>query len=254
MTRLRKLLQQHKYKIGVFLMLSASSAMCIALVQVRIAHSGSQRYTIQVWNLFLAWIPFALAYVVHMLSWRRRLVYFVTPVFALVWLIFFPNAQYLLTDLEHLSQESTVAPLWYDVILLVWLTWTGMLLGIVSLNLMQDVVRRTFNRQIGWIFVFLVAGFSSVGVYIGRFMRLNSTDLFQDPAQDQLEEGLLAFEVAVEDAVREARRPADLRHGHGAVPVLGEEAHRGGHQALRRLRIAAALALHVPAPPIGLIV
>ena len=182
MTRLRKLLQQHKYKIGVFLMLSASSAMCIALVQVRIAHSGSQRYTIQVWNLFLAWIPFALAYVVHMLSWRRRLVYFVTPVFALVWLIFFPNAQYLLTDLEHLSQESTVAPLWYDVILLVWLTWTGMLLGIVSLNLMQDVVRRTFNRQIGWIFVFLVAGFSSVGVYIGRFMRLNSTDLFQDPA------------------------------------------------------------------------
>jgi len=182
MARIRKLLRQHKYKVGVFVMLSASTLMCIALVQVRIAHSGSQRYTIQLWNLFLAWIPYLLAFGIHMLSWRRRLVYLVIPVFALIWLVFFPNAQYLLTDLEHLSQESTTAPVWFDVILLVWLTWTGMLLGIVSLSLMQDVVKRAFNRRVGWVFVLLVTGFSSVGVYIGRFLRLNSADVFQDPA------------------------------------------------------------------------
>ena len=182
MTRIRKLVRQHKYKLGVFLMLGASSLVCVALVWVRMLHSGSPRYSVQVWNLFLAWIPFALAFGAHALSWRRKLLYFVVPLFAVPWLVFFPNAQYLLTDLEHLSQESTVAPLWYDVVLLVWFTWTGMLLGIVSLSLMQDVVRRTFNRALGWVFVFLMAGFSSVGVYIGRFMRLNSTDVFQNPA------------------------------------------------------------------------
>src|SRR5258706_901131 len=156
--RLRKLYSQHKYKLGVFVLLSAATGICIALVLARIVHSGSQRYVTQVWNLFLAWIPFVLAYVAHALSWRRRLVYFVLPVFALLWLVFFPNAPYILTDLEHLSQESNVVPLWYDVILLVWLSWTGMLLGVGSLNLMQEGLRREFGRLVGSLFVGLVAG------------------------------------------------------------------------------------------------
>ena len=46
---------------------------------------------------------------------------------------------------------------------------------------MQDVIRRAFNRTLGWVFVFLVMVFSSAGVYIGRFMRLNSSDIFQNP-------------------------------------------------------------------------
>jgi uncharacterized membrane protein len=182
MSRIRKLLKQHKYKVGVFVMLGASSAVCIGLVAVRMAHSGSERYSVQIWNLFLAWIPFLLAFCVHMLSWRRGVLYFVLPVFIVPWVVFFPNAQYLLTDLEHLNIDSIVAPLWYDVVLLVWFTWTGMLLGVAALNLMQDVVRRTFTRAVGWIFVFVMAGCSSAGVYIGRFIRLNSTDVFQDPA------------------------------------------------------------------------
>ncbi len=181
--RLRKLYSQHKYKLGVFVLLSAATGICIALVLARIVHSGSQRYVTQVWNLFLAWIPFVLAYVAHALSWRRRLVYFVIPVFALLWLVFFPNAPYILTDLQHLNLDSSAAPLWYDVILLVWFSWTGMLLGIVSLSLMQEIIRREFSRALGWVFVFLVAGLSSAGVYIGRFIRLNSWDVLQNPAE-----------------------------------------------------------------------
>lgn len=180
---LRKRLSQHKYKVGVFALLGAASAVCVTLVLARVVHSGSLRYTTQIWNLFLAWIPFLLAYVAHILSWKRRLVYFVVPVFALLWLVFFPNAPYILTDLQHLSQESSVSPLWYDVILLVWFSWTGMLLGIVSLSLMQEIVRRAFNRLLGWVFVFVAAGLSSAGIYIGRFIRLNSWDLLQRPAE-----------------------------------------------------------------------
>src|SRR5687768_12749901 len=180
---IRKLYGQHKYKIVVFLLLNAASAVCVTLVLARIWYSDSERYVTQAWNLFLAWIPFMLAYLVHMLSWRRRLVYLVVPAFAFLWLIFFPNAPYILTDFQHLSRESPVVPLWYDVILLVWLSWTGMLLGVVSLNLMQEVVRREFGRLAGWVFVLLVAGLSSAGVYIGRFIRLNSWDVFQNPAE-----------------------------------------------------------------------
>ncbi len=183
-TFLRTVLQHHKYKVGVFFLLSAASVICISLVIARVAYSGSVRYVILVWNLFLAWIPFVLAFLAYMLSWRRGLILFlVIPVFALLWLIFFPNAPYILTDLQHLSQGSNNVPLWYDVILLVWFSWTGMLLGIVSLNLMQEIIKREFGRPLGWIFVFLVAGLSSAGVYVGRFIRLNSWDILQNPSQ-----------------------------------------------------------------------
>lgn len=58
-----------------------------------------------------------------------------------------------------------------------------MLLGIVSLNLMQEIVRREMGRLAGWIFVLIVACMTSVGLYLGRFVRLNSWDLLRHPGQ-----------------------------------------------------------------------
>ncbi len=183
MQKIRSIFTRHKYKFGVFALLSTASIICVSLVVARIFYSGSSRYTGLVWNLFLAWIPFVLAFLAYILSWRRTLVFLVIPAFALLWLIFFPNAPYILTDLQHLTQGSTVVPIWYDVILLVWFSWTGMLLGVVSLNLMQEIIKREFHRWLGWVFVLLVAGLSSAGVYVGRFIRLNSWDILQNPGQ-----------------------------------------------------------------------
>ncbi|KAF0107121.1 MAG: hypothetical protein FD146_1962 [Anaerolineaceae bacterium] len=179
--RLRDTFARHKYKAATFLLLAAASLVCVTLVAARIAYSDTQQYRGLVWNLFLAWIPFALAYLAYMLSWRRWLVFVAVPLFAFLWLVFFPNAPYILTDLQHLGQTDSNVPLWYDVILLVWFSWTGMLLGVVSLNLMQEIIKRHFGRWLGWIFVFVVAGLSSAGVYVGRFIRLNSWDIFQNP-------------------------------------------------------------------------
>jgi hypothetical protein len=132
------LLTRHKYKLAVFLLLNAAAAMCIVMIWARFLYSGSQRYASLIWNLFLAWIPFALSYVTFMVTGRRITLYLLVPGFALLWLIFFPNAPYILTDLQHLTDVVSNVPVWYDVILLVWFSWTGMLMGVVSLNLMQD--------------------------------------------------------------------------------------------------------------------
>jgi len=58
-----------------------------------------------------------------------------------------------------------------------------MLLGIVSLYLMQDIVIRTFGRFIGWAFILVISALSSFGIYIGRFVRLNSWDILQNPKE-----------------------------------------------------------------------
>ena len=181
--KLQRILREHRYKVGVFLLLGAASAICVSLIAARILYTGTGGYTNLVWNLFLAWIPFVLAYVAYMLSWRKPMMYIVIPIFAFLWLIFFPNAPYILTDLQHLGQYSGHVPIWYDVIVLIWFSWTGMLLGIVSLNLMQEIIKREIGRRAGWIFVLFVACLTSVGMYLGRFVRLNSWDILRDPLQ-----------------------------------------------------------------------
>jgi uncharacterized membrane protein len=162
-------LSRNRYRLALLVLMGVASVVCVLLVAARMQYSDSGRYTNLVWNLFLAW--------------RRPLLYIVIPVTAFLWLLFFPNAPYILTDLQHLAIESAKAPLWYDVIMLVWFSWTGLLLGLVSLYFMHEIMQRTFGRWVGWAFVLLVAGLSSFGVYLGRFVRFNSWDFLQAPGE-----------------------------------------------------------------------
>jgi uncharacterized membrane protein len=179
----REFFIRNRYSIAVFVLLNLACLIVIVLVVARVAYSETGRHTGLVWNLFLAWIPFMLAYFAHLVSWRKSTLYLVIPVIAFLWLIFFPNAPYMLTDLQDLARRSFDAPLWYDVIIVVWASWTGMLLGVISLYLMQDIIIRTFGRVTGWIFVFVISALSSFGIYIGRFVRLNSWDILQNPTE-----------------------------------------------------------------------
>lgn len=173
----------NRYSISVFILLNIACAVCIGLVVARVAYSESGRHLGLIWNLFLAWIPFILAYFAHAVSWKRVTLYLIIPSIAFLWLIFFPNAPYMLTDLQDLARRAGGAPLWYDVIIVVWCSWTGTLLGVISLYLMQDIIVRSFGRAAGWIFVFVISALSSFGIYIGRFVRLNSWDILQNPAE-----------------------------------------------------------------------
>ena len=179
----RNFVIQNRYSIAVFVLLNLACAICIGLVFARVAYSESGEHVGLIWNLFLAWIPFMLAYFAHAVSWRRASLYLIIPFIALLWLIFFPNAPYMLTDLQDLARQANDAPLWYDVIIVVWCSWTGMLLGLISLYLMQNIIVRGFGRRAGWMFVFVISGLSSFGMYIGRFVRLNSWDILQNPAE-----------------------------------------------------------------------
>ena len=174
---------QNRYSLAVFVLLNIACAICIGLVVARVAYSDTGRHLGLIWNLFLAWIPFMLAYLAHTVRWRRATLYIILPFIAFLWLIFYPNAPYMLTDLQDLARRASGAPLWYDVIIVVWCSWTGMLLGVISLYLMQNIIVRSFGRTAGWIFVFVISALSSFGIYIGRFVRLNSWDILQNPAE-----------------------------------------------------------------------
>ena len=185
--RLKKFFYNNRYYIAIFVLINIACLVCIALVLARVAYSNSGNHLGLIRNLFLAWVPFILSYITFAVSWRRNWLYLVLPATAFLWLIFYPNAPYMLTDLQDLARRATGAPLWYDVIIVVWCSWTGMLLGVFSLYLMHHIVLRKFGRSAGWIFVFMISSLSSFGIYIGRFVRLNSWDILQNPTDTAME-------------------------------------------------------------------
>jgi uncharacterized membrane protein len=159
--------------------LVAGSLFCVALVLVRYAVSGSTDYFGLIWNLFLAWIPFALAVAAYD-RWRRHGAGAALLVLGALWLLFFPNAPYLVTDFVHL-QHRDGAPYWYDAVTVAAFAWAGVLLGFASLFLVQTVVRQWRGVLTGWIFAGVAIALGSLGIYLGRFLRLNSWSAVEHP-------------------------------------------------------------------------
>ena len=159
--------------------LVVASGLCFALEAVRERHFGTIDFRFLLWNLFLAWIPLVLALVVYDRYRRGTPLVRLAPL-AVLWLLFLPNAPYIVTDFVHLTARSTV-PLWFDGVELSAFAWTGMLLGFVSLYLVHAVTRHRFGGTAGWLGVLGVLGLVSAGVYLGRVKRWNSWDLITQP-------------------------------------------------------------------------
>ena len=161
--------------------LVALSGFCFALVWVRAWHTGSHGYGFLVWNLELAWIPFIVALVFYD-SWRRGRSRWLLVVLGSLWLLFLPNAPYMVTDLVHLGRIPG-APLWYDGAMISTFAGTGLLLGLGSVFLVHSVALRTLGPRLGWAILLPVLALCSAGVVLGRFARLNSWDALVRPGR-----------------------------------------------------------------------
>lgn len=182
-------LQPFKFRLTLFGLLCGASLISVMLFRVRVMLSGTSDYAFLLWNLFLAWIPLAMAYAASTFAGKHRSLFLIVLPAAVLWLLFFPNAPYMLTDLLHLQHPRADIPIWFDVLLINWFAWTGVLLGVFSLFMMHAIVMKALGRIAGWFFVLCVSTLGGVGIYIGRFLRWNSWDMLLNPI-DRLREFL----------------------------------------------------------------
>jgi uncharacterized membrane protein len=159
--------------------LAFSSLFAGSLLAVRILFSRQATFIFLGWNLFLAWLPYLFGRMAAHAHRRGRWL-LLLPVAGL-WLLFFPNAPYILTDFLHLAQRDPI-PMWYDLLLLATFAWTGLFLAMRSLATMQSIVRNYTGPVGAWLFVVTALTLGSLGIYLGRFLRWNSWDLLSRPA------------------------------------------------------------------------
>ena len=164
---------------GAAAVLALFSLYCTGLEIARVIHTGSSQYDFLIWNLFLAWIPFVLAWLLAAAADRG----FQPPVIiflGFLWLLFFPNAPYIVTDLVHLRGPGQ-APLWFDVVLIASFAFTGLLLGFLSLGRVQQLVTETAGAVLGWLVAAVALVLAAFGIFIGRFEVRNSWDVIVKP-------------------------------------------------------------------------
>lgn len=140
-------------------------------------------------NTFLAYIPIEIAMHinVHQTKWGFIIMF-------ILWMLFYPNAPYVLTDLFHLAKinpyDSATGLMvfslknWWHFGNLVFSALISSLFGIWSLSHVSDVFanRLHLTKPFFKVLVTVILTItSSVGVYVGRFLRLHTVYLFIDP-------------------------------------------------------------------------
>lgn len=155
--------------------------LAIGLNIARIVVFDSMYFVYILWNIFLAILPFIVS---SILSWRENLGKLSKLVFvlgSLIWILLLPNAPYIVTDFIHLGRGHG-APVLYDAFLLFSSAWLGLLLFMYSLRHVENIIRVKYGNIIADIKVPSIILLVSVGIYIGRYLRFNSWDVFTDPS------------------------------------------------------------------------
>jgi uncharacterized membrane protein len=165
----------------VLALLLLASALCCATEEARVVKTGDPYYRFLVWNLILAWVPLLLSLAAYRTAMQRRKAE--TVGLAVAWILFFPNAPYVLTDFVHLGADGSAAPLWYDALMIASFAWTALLIGLGSLYVMQTTVRYRLGATWSWLLVAGALLLASFGVYLGRFVRFNSWDALVRPSR-----------------------------------------------------------------------
>jgi uncharacterized membrane protein len=137
------------------------------------------------WNLFLAWFPLGVMLVLRDLRLsgvlgRGRRDQVTAWLMTGLWLLFMPNAPYIITDLFHLRMTESEL-VWFDTLMIFLGALTGLLAGLYSTLLAHRTLRTLTDSLSAWALIMACQGLAGFGIYLGRYIRWNSWSLLTQP-------------------------------------------------------------------------
>lgn len=143
-------------------------------------------------NLWSGIIPFIIAYTLQF--YYKKLNNFFFILVGLLWLLFYPNAPYMISDLIHPHQEPKDVGIpqliVYDTLIVFSIAMLSVFYGFVSLKIMYRLWFGRFGRRFAQIAIVFSLVLSCVGFYMGRELVseikigngfLYSSEMFMEP-------------------------------------------------------------------------
>jgi uncharacterized membrane protein len=158
-----------------FQIIGLTLALALGLFVIRSLIFGEWFFPSILWNIFLAFIPWAISTTISGSGYR-----IIRWIKGALWLLFLPNAFYIATDLIHL-RESTPQTYWIDLILLLSFTSSAFLMGFYSFNNIERMFTRRAHTSVKSLVRVVLFLACSYGLYLGRVLRWNSWDLILHP-------------------------------------------------------------------------
>lgn len=159
--------------------LALSILFSLGLIVWRVIYTGHVTYAFLIWNLILAFIPFAISELAIGQNGRLFSLKNVLAIGACV--AFLPNAPYIVTDLFHLRWNDS-STIWYDTLVIASCALNGLVLFFHSLINLDEKVFSRFGRWKAWFIKLGIIISSAFGIYLGRYLRFNSWDIISDPS------------------------------------------------------------------------
>ncbi|QRR01856.1 DUF1361 domain-containing protein [Dyadobacter sandarakinus] len=175
---LDKMVHYLQSNLKVALLAFVSSAAMILLAFRIVFHDWN--FVFLAWNLFLAWIPLVFIKWVWEQERNRPLPFGLLALYLFVWLMFFPNAPYIITDLKHLRSVPE-AMIWYDALMIFTFSLSGLMTGLYSVRIVHRIVAGRWNGSLAWATIICSLVLSGFGVFLGRYGRWNSWDVLTQP-------------------------------------------------------------------------
>ncbi|MBU3188387.1 DUF1361 domain-containing protein [Clostridium bowmanii] len=163
-----------------------------------------QKNIFMIWNVILAWVPLEIVSLLCYINSKYKkngLIKIITIFLGILWLLFYPNSTYIITDFIHLSsnQYHLINPnyspytreariifndnvnIWLDFVNISIGVWIGYVVGFISLYIIHHSLIKKYNSMVSWILVLIVHILTGFAIFIGRFNRWNSWDIILHP-------------------------------------------------------------------------
>jgi Predicted membrane protein len=162
-----------KYR-GLFVLCVIYAVVCY------FTHKVTGRYLFLVWNLFLAILPLLFSLLAEKTRKKNLVI-----IFSILWLLFYPNAPYFVTDFIHITRKNFfIDGNYYDLeqwLILITVS-LGFLISLFSGFVSLDKIKaKLFKNKKGLeiLFIIITSLLSGYAIYIGRFLRFNSWDILR---------------------------------------------------------------------------
>lgn len=165
------------FKINIPKYIIILTVLPVTLNILRLIIWDKKSFIYILWNIFLAFIPFVISYFLLQYYKKEKFNKILFIALSLLWLLFIPNAPYIITDFVHLGVTRSV-PIIYDTLLLFSSATLGLILGFLSLFHIEQIIKMKYSKNMTSLIMAIIILMISFGVYLGRFLRFNSWDIF----------------------------------------------------------------------------